>query len=140
MDNFANLKPAERRPYFEEAANRRNSTTTAVEKDFWVCWTLKHPFALQGISESLQLSPESVGCKLKFLGLRGWLQEETGSITAESSSIRWQVINSETRLLFLLFSVRVHRNDAFNRAAAHRTKRLMTREHDAVHLRAVVTL
>ncbi len=51
MDNFANLKPAERRPYFEEAASRRNSTTTAVEKDFWVCWTLKHLFALQGIPE-----------------------------------------------------------------------------------------
>ena len=37
-------------------------------------------------------------------------------------------------------SVRVHRDNAFNRASAHRTKRLMTRKHDAVHLRAVVTL
>jgi nucleotidyltransferase AbiEii toxin of type IV toxin-antitoxin system len=48
LDNFAKRKPAERQPYFEEAAARRNSTTTALEKDFWICWTLKHLFALQG--------------------------------------------------------------------------------------------
>jgi hypothetical protein len=37
MDDFAQGKPAERQPYFEETAARRNSTTTAVEKDFWIC-------------------------------------------------------------------------------------------------------
>jgi predicted nucleotidyltransferase component of viral defense system len=51
MDNFAKLKAAERKPFFEEAASRRNSTTTAVEKDFWVCWTLKHLFALKHVPE-----------------------------------------------------------------------------------------
>ena len=51
MDKFAKGKPAERQPYFEETAARRNSTTTAVEKDFWICWTLKHLFPLQGIPE-----------------------------------------------------------------------------------------
>jgi hypothetical protein len=51
VDNFAKLKPAERQPYFEETASRRNSTTSAVEKDFWVCWTLKHLFALNGTPE-----------------------------------------------------------------------------------------
>src|ERR1700730_6367669 len=51
MDDFAKGKPAERQPYFEETAARRNSTTTAVEKDFWICWTLKHLFALAGIPE-----------------------------------------------------------------------------------------
>lgn len=51
MDTFAKFKPAERQTYFEETASRRNSTTTAVEKDFWVCWTLKHLFALEGIPE-----------------------------------------------------------------------------------------
>jgi hypothetical protein len=34
MDNFAKRNAAERQPYFEETASRRNSTTTAVEKDF----------------------------------------------------------------------------------------------------------
>src|ERR1700733_15291842 len=51
MDDFEKGKPIERQPYFEETASRRNSTTTAVEKDFWVCWTLKHLFALEGIPE-----------------------------------------------------------------------------------------
>src|SRR5580692_10659144 len=51
MDRFAKGKPAERQPYFEETAARRNSTTTAVEKDFWICWTLKHLFQLEAIPE-----------------------------------------------------------------------------------------
>ena len=51
MDDFAKGKPAERQTYFEETAARRNSTTIAVEKDFWICWTLRHLFALEGIPE-----------------------------------------------------------------------------------------
>jgi hypothetical protein len=51
MDKFAKGKPVERQPYFEETAARRNSTTTAIEKDFWICWTLKHLFALEAIPE-----------------------------------------------------------------------------------------
>jgi hypothetical protein len=51
MDDFAKGKPAERQGYFEETAARRNSTTTAVEKDFWICWTLKHLFTLEAIPE-----------------------------------------------------------------------------------------
>ena len=49
MDNFAKLAADERRPYLEETASRRNSTNTAIEKDFWVCWTLRHLFSLQGV-------------------------------------------------------------------------------------------
>jgi len=51
MDAFAKLTAAERKPYFEETASRRSSSHTAIEKDFWVCWTLKHLFALEGIPE-----------------------------------------------------------------------------------------
>src|ERR1700737_3724133 len=51
MDDFAKGKPAERQPYFAETAARRNSTTTAVEKDFWICWTLKQLFTLKTIPE-----------------------------------------------------------------------------------------
>ncbi len=51
MDDFAKGKPAERQPYFEETAARRDSTTTAVEKDFWICWTLRHLFALGATPE-----------------------------------------------------------------------------------------
>ena len=51
MDDFAKAKPAERQPYFEETAARRTSTATAIEKDFWICWTLKHLFELGEIPE-----------------------------------------------------------------------------------------
>jgi hypothetical protein len=51
MDDFAKGKPTEQQPYFEETAARRSSTTTAIEKDFWICWTLKHLFALADIPE-----------------------------------------------------------------------------------------
>jgi len=51
MDTFAKLKAAERQPYIQETANRRNLTATAVEKDFWVCWTLKLLFSISGIPE-----------------------------------------------------------------------------------------
>src|SRR3982074_3465166 len=49
MDSFAKLAADERRAYLEETASRRNSTNTAIEKDFWVCWTLRHLFSLQGV-------------------------------------------------------------------------------------------
>jgi hypothetical protein len=51
MDTFAKLTAAERKPYLEETASRRTSTNTAIEKEFWICWTLKHLFALTGIPE-----------------------------------------------------------------------------------------
>ena len=51
MDNFAKGKPSERQAYFEETAARLTSTTTAVEKDFWICWTLKHLFTLESVPE-----------------------------------------------------------------------------------------
>ena len=51
IDNFAKLDAAERKLFFEEAASRRGSTITAVEKDFRVCWRLKHLFALKHVPE-----------------------------------------------------------------------------------------
>jgi hypothetical protein len=51
MDAFARLRAQERQPYFEETASRHGTTKTVVEKDFWVCWTLKQLFGLQGIPE-----------------------------------------------------------------------------------------
>jgi hypothetical protein len=51
VDDFAKGKPDERQPYFTETAAQLNSTTTAVEKDFWICWTLRHLFTLEGVPE-----------------------------------------------------------------------------------------
>ena len=41
MDDFARLGAAERRAFIEEAAAQRDLTTVVIEKDFWVCWTLR---------------------------------------------------------------------------------------------------
>lgn len=46
MDDFAKLKPADRRIVFEGTATQRNLQPHVVEKDFWVCWTLKELFQL----------------------------------------------------------------------------------------------
>jgi predicted nucleotidyltransferase component of viral defense system len=46
LDAFAAMTVAERRPYFEASADRRDTLAVIIEKDFWVVWTLKHLFAL----------------------------------------------------------------------------------------------
>lgn len=45
MDKVANLSGDERRDLFRETAARRAMNPAVVEKDFWVCWVLKHLFA-----------------------------------------------------------------------------------------------
>jgi hypothetical protein len=41
MDEFARRSAGDRRAFIEEAANRRDLTPIIIEKDFWVCWTLR---------------------------------------------------------------------------------------------------
>ena len=41
MDDFARLSPEERRAFIDETATRMDLTPIIVEKDFWVCWTLR---------------------------------------------------------------------------------------------------
>lgn len=53
MDDFIKLNPEERRIYFEGAATPRNMQAQIIEKDFWVCWTLKELFGLPQIGEHL---------------------------------------------------------------------------------------
>jgi predicted nucleotidyltransferase component of viral defense system len=44
VDKFATKSDAERRDVFRETASRRGVSTIIMEKDFWVCWTLKRLF------------------------------------------------------------------------------------------------
>ncbi len=53
MDTFARLPTHEHEAYFAEAASRLGLPPHVVEKDFWVCWTLKRLFALDGIGDTL---------------------------------------------------------------------------------------
>ena len=47
MDDVARMEPGDRRDLFVEAAARLgNIRAGIIEKDFWVCWTLKHIFGL----------------------------------------------------------------------------------------------
>lgn len=47
MDSFARLAASERSAVFGETGARRGVASIIIEKDFWVCWTLKRLFALQ---------------------------------------------------------------------------------------------
>lgn len=51
MDAFARSKPEDRLAILREAAQRRDLTPVVMEKDFWVCWTLKR------LAEHPELSP-----------------------------------------------------------------------------------
>ncbi len=53
MDDFAKLSAEERRIFFEGTSGPRNMAAQIVEKDFWVCWTLKELFRLPAIGEHL---------------------------------------------------------------------------------------
>ncbi|WP_241659737.1 hypothetical protein [Sphingomonas glacialis] len=41
MDEFARRSASDRRAFIEEAAAQRDLTPIVIEKDFWVCWTLR---------------------------------------------------------------------------------------------------
>lgn len=45
MDKFATRPEQERRTILQEAASRRDLANIILEKDFWVCWTLKRLFS-----------------------------------------------------------------------------------------------
>jgi hypothetical protein len=46
MDNFLLLKDSDKKVYFDVVANELDVTPQLIEKDFWVCWTLKTLFSL----------------------------------------------------------------------------------------------
>jgi hypothetical protein len=50
MDVFAKKPDDERHDIFTEAASRRDIQPIVIEKDFWVCWTLKRLFTDQQIA------------------------------------------------------------------------------------------
>ena len=53
MDNFVKLPISERKPYFLKAASDLSLPVNVVEKDFWVCWTLRELFSITGLSDHL---------------------------------------------------------------------------------------
>lgn len=53
MDQFANDTPENRDEAFGQAASELGITKAIVEKDFWVCWSLQHLFALPSFGDHL---------------------------------------------------------------------------------------
>jgi hypothetical protein len=53
MNSVAGLPTAERTILFQETAQRRGMAPLIIEKDFWVCWTLRQFFDLPGAGEHL---------------------------------------------------------------------------------------
>lgn len=50
MDKFITLPDQDRRDAFQETATRRGVLPIIIEKDFWVCWTLKKLYSLPEFS------------------------------------------------------------------------------------------
>ncbi|VIO68799.1 hypothetical protein CI1B_23630 [Bradyrhizobium ivorense] len=48
MDTIAKTPAADRAALFNEAGAARGLANAIIEKDFWVCWTLKRLFGIQG--------------------------------------------------------------------------------------------
>lgn len=48
MEDVARLGPQDRADLFNEAGARRDLAPAIIEKDFWVCWTLRRLFTLPG--------------------------------------------------------------------------------------------
>jgi hypothetical protein len=53
MDGFARLPGQERRLYFEQTGARLGMAAPLIEKDFWVCWTLRRLFSLDEFGDHL---------------------------------------------------------------------------------------
>ena len=53
VDDFAQLPRDERRLYFEQTAARLGLSAQIIEKDFWVCWSLKRLFSLDEFLDHL---------------------------------------------------------------------------------------
>lgn len=51
MDAFAKQRESDKQAYFEVASEKKGLPQQIIEKDFWVCWTLKRLFSLPDIGE-----------------------------------------------------------------------------------------
>ena len=53
MDQFANDTPEQRDEAFQEASAQLGMSKAIIEKDFWVCWSLKQLFALPSFADHM---------------------------------------------------------------------------------------
>src|SRR5262245_39181804 len=53
MDDVARMSPPDRSDLFAASAQRRALNVVIIEKDFWVCWTLKRLFSMADLPAGL---------------------------------------------------------------------------------------
>ncbi|MCB0308582.1 MAG: nucleotidyl transferase AbiEii/AbiGii toxin family protein [Bdellovibrionales bacterium] len=53
MNRFIQADPKTQKLYYEQTASKINLPTHMIEKDFWVCWTLKTLFSLDELNKHL---------------------------------------------------------------------------------------
>jgi len=53
MDDFLKFADEDRLAFFNEAAARQDVTPIIIEKDFWVCWTLRRLVETVDVGEYL---------------------------------------------------------------------------------------
>ena len=53
MDEFALRPDDDRFAFISEAAARRDVAPIIIEKDFWVCWTLRRLLSIPGMADTL---------------------------------------------------------------------------------------
>lgn len=53
MDSIIRLTPTQRSELFQAAAQKTGLSEIILEKDFWVCWTLRQLFTIPGVGEHL---------------------------------------------------------------------------------------
>jgi hypothetical protein len=53
MDNFSTLPAKERTAIIQEVSAQRNILPIILEKDFWVCWTLKRLFSIPALADHI---------------------------------------------------------------------------------------
>ena len=68
MNGLIELPAHRRRLIFEQAEEQRGLPAPSLEKDFWVCWTLRELFSLPGWGKSLTFKGGSPG---RYIHARG---------------------------------------------------------------------
>jgi len=75
MDKVALLPATDRAALFGETGAGRGVADTIIEKDFWVCWTLKRLFGLQGKDAATLVFKGATSLSKAFGAIRRFSEE-----------------------------------------------------------------
>ncbi len=88
MDDIARLPASDRADLFTVSGTGRGLTSAMIEKDFWVCWTLKRVFSLPDPPAGLLFKG---GTSLSKVFASGKLREFT-TLSDKWRSSKWPIM------------------------------------------------